>query len=171
MKSLSLLLAFCLALPAFAAYRVVSVTPVLDTAIYANSDVMFVATEVPSAMLESGGAARLESVEVLDAGNQKVTFDLLFFDSNPTLSFGGLNGAYALSDTDLPLVLGKISVLNADYVSTGSALNAEATYKNIQLMLKSGARSKSLYIGGVVRSGTPTFPAASNLTIRLGLSY
>lgn len=171
MKSLYLLMAFAMALPAFATYRVVSVTPAVDTAVYANADVLFISTEVPSAMVESGGSARLESVEVLDAGNQKVTFDLLFFDSAPTLSFGSLNGPYALNDVDLALVLGKVSVLNADYVSTGNAASAEATYKNIQLMLKSGARSKSLYIGGVIRAGTPTFPAATNLTIRLGLSY
>lgn len=151
------------------AQKLLSFVPVLDTAIYASGDVMFVAKELAGVMSSSGGAARLESLVVIDKDNEKATFDLLFFDRAPASSLGALNAAYALVDADADNLLGRLSVAAADYVSSGTN-SAEATYKNLQLMMKSASRFKSLWICGVIRSGTPTFTTASDLTLKLGFT-
>lgn len=147
--------------------KVLTFTPVVDTAIYASGDVMFIAQELSGVMNDTGGTANLISAVVLDKDNEKVTFDLLFFDSNPANTLGAINAAYALNDADFAKLMGRISVLNADYISSGTN-SAEATYKNIQLLLKSAARSKSLWLVGVIRAGTPTFTAATDVKIQLG---
>ena len=148
-------------------FKVLTFTPVLDTAIYAAGDVMFIAQELTGVMNDTGGSAKLISAVVSDKDNEKATFDLYFFDSLPANSLGALNAAYALNDADFAKMMGRIAVLAADYVSSSSN-SAEATYKNIQLMLKAASRSKSLWLVGVVRTVTPTFTTAGDLKIQLG---
>lgn len=152
-----------------ALHKLLTFTPVIDTAIYASGDVLAVATVLNNVMTDEGGCAMLESLLVIDKSNQKVAIDVLFFDSAPANSLGALNAAYALVDADSSKIVARHSILAADYISSG-ALNAEASYGNIKKILKSAARSKALYIALVVRSGTPTYGVASDLIIKLGLA-
>ncbi len=147
--------------------KLISYTPVLETGALASGDVMSVAAEVAGVALDPGGCALLKSIVLSDNANQKQSLDILFFDSQPANSLGALNAAYALVDADSAKLLGRISVITTDYVSSGSN-NAEVTVKNIDLMLKAASRSKSIYIAIVCRSGTPTY-AASSIVMRLGI--
>lgn len=144
-----------------------TVSPTLDTSAYASADTLFVTNTISGAVADVGGVSELVSLVVKDDANQKQAIDLLFFDEAPANSFGAANAAYALVDADLPKLLGRISVGTSDYVSS-STNSAEATIRNLGLLLKAKASSTSLFVVGVCRSGTPTY-AASSLTIDLHL--
>lgn len=142
--------------------QVIQVVPVCDTNAYASGDVLFVPIEVPSFKRAHThiAARKLVSVTLLDQADQGVAIDLLFTDGTVTL--GTINAAINISDADAQKVLAKVSVATANYTDL---INSQlATVGNVDTIL---APASSLYVSGVVRSGTPTF-AASSLLIRLG---
>lgn len=134
---------------------------------YSSGDVLGALNTISGAVLSGKGACVVDSIVVLDDANQKSSVDLIFFDSAPVNTVGADNAAYALNDADLDKVLGRISVLNTDYVSS-STTNAEATLRNQGLLLEAAAGSTTLYILAVSR-GTPTYGNAGSLRIKIGL--
>lgn len=143
------------------------VTPTVDTSAYGTGDVISTVQELTNAVAEAGGIAELRSLVVSDESNQKSAIDLVFFDENPVNSIGADNAAYALNDADAPKVVGRITVAAADYVSS-STTSAEATLKNIGLLLKAKAASKSVWMA-IISRGSPTYGAAGDLIVKLGL--
>lgn len=153
--------------------KVITLTPdlaadsVAATTAYSSGDVIGDHLTVSKAVLDTKGTALLQSLTVLDKANQKSALDLIFFNEEPAASYGANNSAYGLNDSDLSKVIGRISVAAADYVSSGSN-NAEATLRNLGLLLQSLEKSKDVYVLVVAR-GTPTFGANGDLIIKLGL--
>lgn len=149
--------------------RLFSVSPVATSFAtpYSSGDVIGAVTEIPTALLDDGASALLKSLVALDKSNSKVALDVLFFNQQPVNSLGADNAAYALNDADLSKLLGRIGVAGADYVSS-STLNAEATYKNIDLVLEGVAKSKSLWMVVVAR-GAITLGSVGDLTFKVGL--
>ena len=144
--------------------QVVEIVPVLDTSIYADNDVLFVPIAVPGfqqANATAGYRARkLVSVVILDEADQGQDIDLVFTQGDVTL--GTINGAVNISDADARKVIGAVSVLIADYADLINSM--VATKRDIGLVMQP---STTLYISGILRSGTPTY-GASSLRIKLG---
>lgn len=149
--------------------KVVSITPAAASFAtpYTSGDVIGAVNTISHAVLDGAGCSRLLSLAVLDKANQKVALDLIFFSEAPVNSIGVDNAAYALNDADLAKVLGRITVATGDYVSSG-ATNAEATLKNIMLLMESAPKSTDLFMAVIAR-GAPTYGSASDLIVRLGL--
>ena len=142
---------------------VITVTPVLDTNAYAGGDLLFDSTEVASAARANGSVVTLVSVTIVDKADQKVAFTLLF--ANAATDFGALNGAPDPDDSEAATVIGWVAVGTGDYVDLGGA--AVACVRDVNLVLKAGAATTSLYIAAVNGSGTPTY-GASDLVLYLG---
>lgn len=142
---------------------VVTVTPTLDTNAYASGDLLFDSTEVAAAVRANGGHAILESVTIIDKGDQGVAFTLLI--ANAATDFGTLNSAPDADDTECATVIGWAPVATSDYVDLGAA--KVACIRNIGLLLKAGAATTSVWVAGVNGTGTPTF-GASDLVVQLG---
>lgn len=149
--------------------NVVTVTPNLASFAtpYSSGDVLGGLNTIPLAVMDAHSSASVDSFVTLDAANQKSKVDLIFFSAIPANTTFTDNSAYALSDLDLPLLLGRLSVQDTDYVSSGSA-NAEATLRSIGLILQAAQGSKTLYCVAVSR-GTPTYGSASDLSFKLGI--
>ena len=142
---------------------VIDVTLVTDTNAYADNDVLVVPQAVPGIFTEAGGVRRLQSVTLLDEADQGQDIDLLFFDASADL--GTINDAVSISDADARKILGKVSVLQANYTDL---VNSQlATVSALDLIMKAADPSAACYIGAVLRSGTPTYAAAS-LKLKLG---
>ncbi len=139
----------------------ITLTPTLDTGIYADADVLFVPNKLENFVLDTKGLARLRTLVVQDLANQKQAIDLLFFSEDPG-SLGAANAALAMSDAELASFIGHVSIATADYIS-GNA-NAYAT-KALDLLFGAKVKSKDIWVAGVVRSGTPTY-AADSLTFK-----
>lgn len=137
-------------------YRVIDVTLVADTSAYADNDVL----AIPQAVA-GNFRGTLESVVLLDEADQAQDIDLVFF--NASASLGTINGAVNITDADARKVLGVVSILIADY---SDMINSQvATKRGIGLVMDTA----QLYIGAIVRSGTPTY-AASSLKLKLGFN-
>lgn len=148
--------------------KVIAITPVLTSFAtpYSSGDVLGAILTVSAVVQDPKGVATLSTVVVLDQTNQKSALDLVFFDDLPASSIGADNAAYGLADADLAKCLGRVSVVTGDYASSGSA-NAEATLRNLGLMMQAKAGKKDIYVAIIAR-GTPTYGSASDLSIKLG---
>jgi hypothetical protein len=144
---------------------VVSVTPTLDTAIYAADELLFNTTEIPLAALHLGGLARLESILLLDEDDQGVAMDLLFLDASTSL--GTFNTAFAASDTLARGIVGRVNIATGDYVDCGGFRVAQKA--SLNMLMKAGSSASSLYVAGITRGGTPTY-TASGLKFKFGFS-
>jgi hypothetical protein len=147
-------------------FKVVDVTLVVDTAIYASGDVLAITAPVSGALRDNDTPMILQTVTMIDEGDQGVAMDVYFLDAN--VSFGALNAAAAPTDTAVRSVMAKLPVAAADWKDLGGA--RVATYNNLNMPLKPAAGGRDIYVVVVNGTGTPTFTAASDLKMRLGLS-
>lgn len=148
-----------------ARHRIIDVTLVVDTAIYAAGDTLVATMALSNVLRAKNVGGLLKSLTVIDEADQKAAFDIYFLDSN--VSFAAANAAAAPSDTAARSLLGLIAVATADYKDLGGV--AMASYKNIDLILKPATDSQDVYIAIVNGAGTPTFGAATDLKLRLGV--
>lgn len=143
---------------------VVDVTLALDTATYADGDVLAATAMVPNFFSQSGGALLLQSLTVLDEDDQGVGFDLVFLDA--AKSIGPLNGVPSVSDADARSIIGRVRVSASDYVDLGGCRIASLT--GLGLVLKGVEGGTSVFVAAITRGGTPTYSAAG-LRLKLGL--
>jgi len=134
---------------------IISVTPTLDTSIYASGDLMFEQTTIASAVRVNGGRAILQSLTVIDEDDQGVAFDLWISSANS--DFGTLNSAPSISDAVSRDLLGYIAIATGDYKDLGGV--KVATLRNIGLLVEANSTSNSIYAAGVT-GGTPTYTAS-----------
>jgi len=140
--------------------NVYDVTPVLETSILADNDVFFVPIEVPQ-VFEKGLPRILQSVSVLDGNDQATEFDLIF--SNASITLGTLNSGVTVSDADAAKIIGTVSMLTTDAVDLINSTWFQKTGVGIVMQ----GVTRSLWVSGVVRSGTPTY-TATGMKIKLG---
>jgi hypothetical protein len=143
---------------------VITFTPTLDTSIYASGDTLFVATALTGVTRANDERALLQSIVVIDKDDQKPALRLLFFSASVT--FGTLNAAPSISDSDAANYLGHVDIAAADYVDLGGV--SVACAKGINLLLESVSGATSVYIAGMLTAGTPMH-TASGLVFRLGV--
>ena len=58
-------------------YSVIRVTPTLDTSAYADDDVFFNSTEIPSAVIGNGGSSKLIGVTILNEDDVAHDIDII----------------------------------------------------------------------------------------------
>lgn len=151
-----------------AAQLIQAIVPTLDTSAYADNDVMFNSVEIPRVMFAPGRAAELISITGLDKADQGVDFDLLF--SQTALTLGTINAAVDATDAVLLAagILGHVSILGASghYIDL---INSQAIcWRGDPLMLEAATGSQSIFVSGIIRSGTPTY-AADSLSLNFGV--
>jgi hypothetical protein len=147
-----------------------TVTPVLDTAIHATSDVLFVPTLFPVvATAQDMRRVRVEimDITVIDRGNVKANFDIVFCTTSPA-SFGALNAAVAISDADAAACVRKLVPVTA-YTELAAASNAIAMPAVTPFVIEVPTGATGFYIAGISR-GTGTY-AASDLVITIGVKF
>lgn len=133
---------------------------------YSVDEVIDGVKEVTGVVNDSKGSCLLKSITVLDKEDQKSDLDIYFFNEAPVTTVGADNAAFALADSDLAKVIGKVNIAAADYVS--STNNAVATVTNIQMILQSIKDKRTLHLL-VISRGTPDFTAGTDLILKLGL--
>jgi hypothetical protein len=140
-----------------------SVIPNLDTAAYTAGDVLFTAAEIANAV-NSGKAALLAGVTVIDKDDQAAAGLDLYFFSIGTASMGARNApATSITDADADKFLGRVSIASADWEDVGGAKIARVNAGNIPLVGE-GSPNTSVWVIGVTR-GTPT-QTANGIVVR-----
>ena len=81
------------------AKRIIRVSPTLDTNAYAEDDVLFVATEIPNAVIGKGGCSKLVAMYVIDKSNTDSDIDFYFSEGSTAL--GTINATANITDANL----------------------------------------------------------------------
>jgi len=148
----------------------VTLTPVLDTAAYASSDVLFVPTIVP--LLASSQDYRRVRVEIMDItiidrSNDKGLFDLVFCTTNPS-TFGAANAACAITSAEAAASVRKVVSVTA-YTELTAATNAIAQPDFPSFIIEVPSGATGFFLGAISRD-TKTY-AANDLVITLGMRF
>lgn len=144
---------------------VVTVTPTLDTSIYAAGDTLFDVTDCGAISLIAGAPVTLESITLLDEDDQTAAeIDLVFFDT--TTTFGTLNAAPSISDANARKIVGWVKLAATDFLDVGGSKVASKTA--INLVCQTAAADTHLYMAAMTQ-GTPT-QTASGIKVKLGFT-
>ena len=141
----------------------VEVTPTISTSAYTLGYIVGGVITFSSALL-AAGTGILQSILIRCKSVQTSGFKLYLFKSNPTNSTWTDRTAPAISNSDLPALIGVYPLSSPD-----TGLNGTAT------IWESDGIGKALVIGAttmygiLVTTGTPTFSSTSDLTIALGI--
>ena len=157
--------------------RIIRVTPTLSTDAYAQGDVLFTATEIPRAVLEKGGCSKLVNAYIMDQDRDTYDLDLIFTEKNTAI--GTLNATADISDANMEAIgvcgfcrfksdvafMGGIDQVRLIRWSETVA-DSERTSAG-PIFLQADSDSTSVYVSGIISSGTPTFAAADDIDIVL----
>lgn len=144
--------------------RVITLTVSADTSAYADNDLLFDTQELPGAFRRNGGSSLIHSVTLIDQDDQGVAIDLVFLDDSGSL--GTENSAVSVTDAVAQGIAGYVSIVAADY--TDLVNSQVATVRGVGLQVQAASSDSSLYVAGIVRSGTPTY-TASGLILKVGV--
>jgi hypothetical protein len=146
--------------------KVLELTVATSTGAYSAADQVGVVMKLSNAVADAGGTALIKSISVVDKDKQAASLDILFFDEEPTNAVAD-NAAADIADSEL---IGKfLGYVNVPAASYGVLANASVASVQVERLLKSAkAGSKDLWVL-VVSRGTPTYPTAEALTLKIGL--
>ena len=149
-------------------YKVIRVTPPLDTNAYAQGDVLFVATEIPNAVKEQGGCSKVLSAFCLSQAHGNADdFDVYFTEN--TTALGTINDTANIADGDIEAIglcglmkvdadVGVTSLLDTSKVN--QLINLNSGFPSQPILLQAASGSTSVYFQAVITSATtPTYAA------------
>lgn len=141
-----------------------AVTQVTNASAYEAGDAVGGKITITDAMRVSGGTGFLQSIQIIDKGNQKAALELLIFDSDPTAATITDDTAFAYS-TDLSKQIARISIGAADYATIDG--KASVSMGGLSRTLKASG-SANLY-AALVTTGTPTYTSTSDIIVTFGI--
>ena len=149
-------------------YRIITVTPTLSTDAYAQGDVLFVATEIPAAVIGNGGCSELVAAFVLNQNHaQNDDFDVIFHSG--TTALGTINDTANIADADIQALgingalvhdadVGKVAQL--DTANIVQLRNMQQGKSFDPILIKAADDSTSVYFQAIITSSTtPTYAA------------
>jgi hypothetical protein len=140
-----------------------SVTPTVDTSIYASGDVLFDTFAIPLAVRTSGASCQIKSVTLLDKDdNTAAGVDLFFLSAN--VSLGTVNAAPSITDANAAKIVGFISLVAGDFIDVGGSKVASKSGLNLEI---SPATGTTIWVAAITR-GTPT-QTAGGLILNLAV--
>lgn len=116
--------------------------------------------------LRAGGplTGRIASLRVVDHANQKAALDLLIFSALPAATFTNHAAFPTLTLADALLVCRHLAVAASDYATVGGTAFADLSPSGAVV----AGLTTTLY-AAIATTGTPTYAAATDLNITVGL--
>ena len=139
-----------------------SVTPVINTAIYTAGDALGGLLTFTSAVHDGRESGVIQAFIIIDDALQSDITELHLF--NQTFTASANNAIFSPSDADLQNYIGYVECIVADY--TDFEDNSAAAAKNINLPFNLVSGGTSLF-GQLVTRGTPTYAAVDDITVKL----
>ena len=152
-------------------YAVIRVQPTLNTSAYADDDVFFNSTEIPSAVIGNGGSSKLIGITILNEDDVAHDIDIIFMQKSSDLGTineaVGSNSKWTNALAKQAGVLGVVtidwSLSNANMVNnlifTTANANPSAKSEGLPILLQAEDDSTSVFMAAVSRGGTPTVAA------------
>lgn len=144
-------------------------TPTIQAAAYATGDQLGGGSnQLTRVVYGPNGIACLRAIKIIDKAKQKSAMDVLFFNSQPTVS-SSENGPYDISDTEAAnKFIGLLSIAASDYKDL-NVNSVGIVVPVLPIALKAlqntaNPEGKSLWYALVCR-GAPTYTSTSDLTL------
>ena len=155
-------------------YRLVEVTPTVNTAEYAVGDCIFVSTEIENFFRSSNDVAEIKSLTVIDRSVDAPAM-YVYLTTNAT-TLGSINATADAADGVVDDVQCIIPVVAADFLGGADftdtcsvACITDPANDGIGCIVSSNG-SSSLYICAILAAGVETF-AVGDLTFKIGIKY
>ena len=155
-------------------YKLLEVTPTINTDEYYIGDCVFISTEIPNFFPNANSAAEIKSITVIDRGAD--TPSLIVYLTTNSTTLGAINATADATDAVVDDVQCIIPVLAADYAG-GAGLTdtcmvacvTDPSNDGIGCIVSSN-ESTSLYICAILAAAAETF-AEGDLTFKIGVEY
>lgn len=155
------------AMPFSPVFKKVSVTPTIDTAIYANNDQLGSLMQFPG-LLGPGRSGQIVFTSILDKSSQSAAITIFLFSSQPTIASTD-NAALNISDTEMQKCCGIITMTSAYASTSANSINSTPLASLVQQAVYAYSDQSDGTIWAIMKSGgTPTYGAASDLIVTLG---
>ena len=155
-------------------YKLLDVTPTINTVEYDIGDCLFVSTEIPNFFQSTNSSAEIKSVTIIDRSSDEP--DMAIYLTTNSTTLGAINatadGADAVTD-DIQCI---IPVVTADYLGGGDYTDTASVAcitdpANDGIGCIVGANgSSSIYICAILAQAAETF-AVGDLTFKIGVKY
>lgn len=151
--------------------RLMTAAPTVDTNAYATGDLVGGKLTFTNVLKPITGSGYLVSVLMSDLSATAVDFDIVIFREDPTGTTFTDNAAFDIADADLPKVL---AVVTLGSTSRFAFADNSIHYVGSLAIPVWGTNSSSgitgtLYVA-IISRGAPTFAAAGDVKITLGVS-
>ena len=156
-------------------YKIIRVTPTLSTDAYAVGDVAFVATEIPNAVIGNGGCSKIVNAFLMDQDRDAYILQTIFTEGNTAI--GTINATANITDADMEAIglcgvsffqYDTASTTHIDQVTVIKMQSLSGASESVEPMYIQAANdSTSVYVSGIISTGTPTFAAADDLDLIL----
>lgn len=133
-------------------------TTVEGVSAYSSGDRMGTVMTLSPICEKGGDLVSLESILIVDKAGISKAIDIMFFSSSPTIASAD-NAALDISDANMALCIGHVSVAAANYVT--SASSSIAYLKDVNACM--APASTSIYALAVIRA-TSTYLSTTDLT-------
>ena len=155
-------------------YKLLEVTPTINTVEYAVGDCIFISTEIPNFFRGANDYAEIKSLTIIDRSVDAPAMNVYLTSDSTTL--GAINATADAADTVVDGVQCIIPVVAADYIGSatdtdtcGVACITDPANDGIGCIVSSDG-SRSLYICAILQAGVETF-AVGDLTFKIGVKY
>jgi len=153
--------------------RILDVTLTMDTAAYAQNDIL-AATQAIAGAVPNGSSAILTSIRLVDYAKNNAALELWFLDSNVVI--GAENAAENAADSISTALLTVVDFAATDYTSEAnwSRATKNVTDAGMGVMLipsesPGTVRDTSLYIGAKITDASAKTYAANDIRLKIGL--
>ena len=164
--------------------NIIRVTPTLSTDAYAEGDVLFAATEIPNAVSSRGGTSLIMAMQVVDYLDDQNDQEIFYVFSEKQADLGTVNATANVSDADFKASKPTgFLVQDADQATTGAYIDNARMHTifagagtsdgapGVFMMLKADGGSTSVYISGILKSGTTPTYAADGIELIFHIKY
>lgn len=143
------------------------ITPSCSTDAHADGDVVAAPEELVNFAQHKGGAARIDTIVVVDESDTAADLDLVFLSADG--SIGAESATFTMTDAVALTVIGYINIAAADYVADG-VNNRVACVRDVNLVMNAAEGQTSIWMG-IVADAALTLAATDDLTIKLGRTF
>ena len=156
------------------AYKLLEVTPTINTDEYAVGDCLFVSTEIPNFFQSTNSSAEIKSVTIIDRSSDEP--DMAIYLTTNSTTLGAINATADGADAVVDDIQCIIPIVTADYLGGGDytdtssvACITDPANDGIGCIVSSNG-SSSIYICAILAQAVETF-AVGDLTFKIGVKY
>ena len=156
------------------AYKLLEVTPTINTVEYDIGDCLFVSTEIPNFFQSTNSSAEIKSVTIIDRSSDEP--DMAIYLTTNSTTLGAINATADGADAVVDDIQCIIPIVTADYLGGGDytdtasvACITDPANDGIGCIVSSNG-SSSIYICAILAQAVETF-AVGDLTFKIGVKY